>query len=120
MTVEQLMKTLKISEEEARQVIADDLSIERGEKLFELTEEQKKVEKKMRATKSRTVKNAYGKSHKVEKKTDVDKSRLMKIIETAISDNSNVTNFEMVRAEGECIFNYNGRKFKIILSAPRT
>ena len=45
--IEKLMKNLGISEEEALQVLADDKAIDKGEKLFELSEEQKKVAKKM-------------------------------------------------------------------------
>ncbi len=39
--VEKLMRLLNISEEEALQVIADDKAIDKGEKLFEQTKEQK-------------------------------------------------------------------------------
>lgn len=45
--IEKLMRVLEISEAEALQVIADDKAIDKGEKLFELTDEQKKVAKKM-------------------------------------------------------------------------
>ena len=40
----QLMTALKISREEALQVLEDDKRIDRGEKLFELTDEQKAVD----------------------------------------------------------------------------
>ena len=43
--VEKLMKNLGISREEALQVIADDKAIDKGEKLFELSAEQKKAAK---------------------------------------------------------------------------
>ena len=45
--VEKLMRLLDISEEEALQVIADDKAIDKGEKLFEQTKEQKAVSKKI-------------------------------------------------------------------------
>ena len=44
--VENLMKALDITEEEALQVIADDKAIDKGEKLFELSAEQEKASKK--------------------------------------------------------------------------
>lgn len=43
-----LMQTLGISAEEAKQLMEDDAKIDKGEKLFELSADQKKVEKKMR------------------------------------------------------------------------
>ena len=42
------MKSLGFTDEEIKDVIECDKRIDRGEKLFELTEEQKKTEKKMR------------------------------------------------------------------------
>ena len=38
--IEKLMKTLDISEEEAREIIEADKEIDRGAKLFELSDEQ--------------------------------------------------------------------------------
>ena len=46
--LQHLMKTLDLTEEEAKQVIADDDAIDHGADLFALSPEQKKVEKKMR------------------------------------------------------------------------
>lgn len=112
----QLMTTLKISREEALQVLEDDKRIDRGEKLFELTEEQKAVEKKMR----QAPRTANAKPPKREHKTDNDKHYLMQILETAIGHNPNVNNFQMVNDERECTFTFNGKKYKIVLSAPRT
>ena len=46
--VKNLMEVLGISEQEALDVIGCDKKIDKGEKLFELDENQKKTEKKMR------------------------------------------------------------------------
>jgi hypothetical protein len=46
------MQTLDISEQEALELIEDDEKIDKGEKLFELTDEQKANSKKARATKN--------------------------------------------------------------------
>lgn len=55
--VEKHMKALDISKEEAIQLVMDDKAVDKGEKLFELSDEQKKVAKKYAATgtKKRTV-----------------------------------------------------------------
>lgn len=44
------MQSLGISEEEAIEILQADAEIDKGAKLFELTPEQKAVEKKMRKT----------------------------------------------------------------------
>ena len=116
MQIEQLMSALKINEAEARQLIADDLAIDRGEKLFELTDEQKKVEKKMRSTGTRIVKDAYGKSHKTTKKVNNDKIYLIDTLCETLADCTP----EVINPEREIIFHYNGTKYKITLSAPRS
>lgn len=71
--IAQLMKTLGCSEAEAIQIIKDDEAIEKGEKLFEQTAEQKK------ATKAMT--SAGGGKHKEktkrERKVDKNKHDLM-------------------------------------------
>jgi hypothetical protein len=38
--IQKMMKLLDISEEEAREIVEADRKIDKGEKLFELTEEQ--------------------------------------------------------------------------------
>lgn len=55
--VEKHMKALDIPKEEAIQLVMDDKAVDKGEKLFELSNEQKKVAKKYAATgtKKRTV-----------------------------------------------------------------
>lgn len=72
--VAKLMRLLDISEEEALQVIADDKAIEKGEKLFEQTKEQKAVEKKMRMTGERKTPTVYNfDTSKRERKKDTTK-----------------------------------------------
>ena len=74
--VEKLMKTLDITEDEALQLIADDKAIDKGEKLFELSQEQKQTEKQMRQA-DRAV-NAYGKKVERARKADTDKQEIMR------------------------------------------
>lgn len=57
--VAKIMRLLNISEEEALQVIADDKAIDKGEKLFEQTKEQKAVTKQMTATGTRKTPTVY-------------------------------------------------------------
>ncbi len=108
---------LGISLKEAEEMLEDDERIDRGEKLFELTPEQKKASKTARQAPRKV--DAYGKTTTRERKADTDKRHLMKILETAIKYNPQTSEFEMTNPEREINFTYNGRKFKIVLSAPR-
>ena len=109
------MRRLGMSEDEISALIADDKRIDQGEKLFSLSEEQERASKEARTT---TSVNAYGKQVKRERKTDTDKDYLMRILDTAIGHNPSVSDFERTK-DGECVFTYNERKFRITLAAPK-
>ena len=122
--IDKLMKNLGISEKEARQIIADDKRIDKGEDLFPLSAEQKKTEKSMRqADRAPTV---Y-KFDKRERKSDNDKRFLIDSIVWLLTTNNiddpwddiNATEINIINPEREVEFIYNDRKFKITLSCPR-
>ena len=121
--IKDLMCALRISREEAIQVIEDDKRIDKGEKLFELTADQKAVEKKMR----QAPRTAEAKAPKRERKTDNDKRFLIDSLVWALTnevenagDNVLAQNVEIVNPEREFLFTYNGKKYKVVLSAPRS
>ena len=112
------LRKLGLSEEEIADVIKTDKAIDKGEKLFELTDEQEKASKQARkADRTPTVYKLDNEKGKRSKKEDKDKTALMEIIGNAIQPIAK--SYELTKA-GECVFNYNGRKFKIVLSAPRS
>lgn len=110
---------LGISQEEAEQLVADDEAIDKGAKLFELSAEQKKASKKARAigTKTTPTKPTVTKR---ERKADNDKVMLMETLQSALGELAEVTDIDVTNAEREMIFFCNDRKFKIVLSAPRS
>ena len=114
--VAKMMRLLDISEEEAVAMLEEDKRIDRGEKLYELPPElaggAKKARQAPRKQPTAPVKR--------EKKVDADKKHLMNAIKTAIGNTPNVTDFEFVNDERECLFIYNGKKYKIVLSCPRS
>lgn len=114
--VKHLMSVLDITEEEALQIIEDDKKIDRGEKLFELSDEQKASAKKA----CRADRKPNSTPTKREKKEDTDKLHLMKIIQTAIGGHPDTADFEFINQERECVFHYKGKKYKIVLSCPRS
>jgi hypothetical protein len=112
--VEKLMKNLGISREEALQVIADDKAIDKGEKLFELSAEQKKAAKQA----TRADNKPRSTPTKREPKVDKDKAEIMQTIDDAlcclVDDVQERTN------DRELVFIYNEKKYKITLSCPRS
>lgn len=114
-SIEELMRLLECSETEAQSIIEADARIDKGEKLFELDEQGKQAEKKMRSC-VRTV-NPYGKATTRERPQDLDKRFLIETFELALSPFTD--NVEIVNPEREMTFVYKGKKFKIVLSCPR-
>lgn len=112
-----LMETLNLSETEALELQEADKRIDRGEKLFELPKELEAGAKKARQADRKPTAYNFAKR---ERKADTDKAHLMKILEIALKYNPDCEAFEMVNVERECLFTYHGRKFKIVLSAPRS
>ena len=107
------MNTLNISEEEAKQMIADDEAIDHGADLFPLTAEQKKASKQAKGTGTR----AYTFT-KRERKADNDKRFLVDLLEHSL--NGTVCEMTKTNPERQIDFVYNDRNFRIVLSAPRT
>lgn len=115
--IQKLMEVLDLTEDEAKQLIADDEAVDKGEKLFELSQEGKQVEKKMRQA-DRKVVDAYGKATKRERKADNDKAFLLNELFKAILPICGT--YEITNGEREFLFTYHEKKFKVVLSAPRS
>ena len=110
---------LGLTDEEIKQVLADDKRIDKGEKLFELTAKQEREAKKARNV--GRAPTAY-KFTKRERKPDEDKKVLCQtmieaLIEAGMIDNSTL---HIENIEREFLFKHNGRKYKVVLSAPRS
>ena len=111
---EQLEKliALGMTEEEAKQVLQDDDEIAHGADLFPLTPEQEKASAQAR----RAERKKDAKPRERKRKEDAEKRELIdSIVQNLIADNVIVTN-----PERQIDFEYHGRKFRIVLSAPRT
>ena len=111
-----LMKNLGCDYETAKQVVLDDERIDKGEKLFEQTAEQKANSKKYRQGERKPT--VY-KLDKRERKADEDKRKLVELIASAVGmitePEPTVTNIQR-----QIDFEFKGRKFRVVLSAPRT
>ena len=113
--IKSLMKTLGCDYETAKQVVLDDERIDKGEKLFEQTAEQKANSKKYRQG---DRKPTVYKLETRERKADADKRQLIALLCASVgevADNEpTVTNIER-----QIDFEFRGRKFRVVLSAPR-
>lgn len=113
--IKELARILDITPDEVLEMLADDERIDKGEKLFELNAEQEKASKKARQV-ARSVGSTVAKR---ERKADTDKSTLLQ----TLADSLNALDTEdinIVNSEREFTFVFNGRKFKVVLSAPRS
>ncbi len=112
--IKTLMKNLDCDEETAKDVIECDKRIDKGEKLFELPEELEKGAKKARNAGNC---KGYTKANR-EKKVDNEKRFLIETLELALSPFAE--NVEIANPEREMTFTHNGKKYKIVLSCPRS
>ena len=105
---------LGLTDAEIKQVLADDERINKGEKPYELDPELEKGAKKARQAERKTPITPI----KRERKADNDKREIISALDEVLCDICD--NVEVKNAEREIVVQYNGRKFKITLSAPRS
>ena len=113
MQMQRIMQNLDCDEETAKEIMETDKRIDKGEKLFELPEELKQGAKKARMSGNT---KGYTKANR-EKKADPEKGKLIADLLDGIGYAENV---EIVNREREFTFEYKGRKYKVVLSCPRS
>lgn len=109
------MKKLGMNEAEIAEVLEADKRIDKGEKLFELSAEQKQESKKARNV--GRAPTAY-KFTKRERKPDQDKADLLNVLFSAVLPMCDT--YEITNGEREFLFTYHEKKYKVVLSAPRS
>ena len=109
------MRKLGMTDEEIADVLEADKRIDKGEKLFELDPELEKGAKKARQADRKPT--AYN-FQKRERKADNDKREIIQCIDDALC--CLVDNVEVLNPEREILFIYNEKKYKVVLSAPRS
>ena len=115
--IENLVRSLGCTVEEAKDILETDKRIDKGEKLFSLTPEQEKASKKVRSVaKSPTAYNFT----KRERKADEDKRYLIEVFEKLLVEQVKADDIKIVNPEREIVFVANDRKYKIVLSCPRS
>ena len=114
-TVEYLMETLELTEEEALQLMEDDKKIDKGEKLeYEtFTKEQEKVAKDMRRV--RRGVDAYGKTRTIERKADTTKESFIEMLKDFLTTVGNIEDVTIVNASNEISFDFGNENFSLKL-----
>lgn len=114
--IQKMMKNLGLTEQEARELLADDAKIDRGQKMaFDLTPEQEKNAKKARAT--GTKKPTAYKFENRKRKENTEKRDILKAIFELAEDCWD--NAELVNPERQVDFHLNGNHYSITLTCHR-
>lgn len=120
--VERMMKVYKCSYDEALQLVLDDEATDKGVvHEWNLSKKQEKETRKYRQAdrEKATPNNEPKEKVKRERKEDSDKRLIISSIATLLEKMDLSRNVQVTRIEGEIQLEYNQRKFKIVLSAPR-
>lgn len=120
--ITELMQTLDLTREEAIELIQEDEKVDKmtvKETESDLTAEQKQAIKKAKGG-AKAV-DAFGKKRVVERKADEDKRTLISLLYSTLhsADDPSCENIEVTNPERQIDFKMNGRRFRIVLSAPR-
>ena len=110
--VARLMKLTNSTREEVLDMLECDKRIDKGEKLFELSDDLKAGAKKARQAERKAT------PVKREKKEDNDKQALVNAMFNAVLPMCD--SYEVTNAEREFLFTYNGKKYKVTLACPRS
>ena len=110
------MKTLGMTREEVLEMWEEDKEIDQGAKKFELDPELEAGAKKARQADRKSTERKPR-----EKKQDADKQALIEQMICALEVSpTNVRDVEIINIEREFSFTYNGKKYKVVMSCPRS
>ena len=109
------MRKLGYTDEEIAEILETDKRIDKGEKLFELDPELEKGAKKAR----QADRKPNSEPIKRERKADTGKRELISALVGAVAPLAD-GEVEVTNIEREFVFTVDGRKYKVVLSAPRS
>lgn len=119
---EKIMRNLGVSESEAEEILAADKAIDRGEKLFELSDEQKAVVKKMTATGERKKKapTAYSFEKKPRKENPTKGAIIAELAEFLAENSQNACeNVQILNKERQISFVIGENTYELTLVQKR-
>lgn len=114
--IQRQMKIYKISYDEAKQLVEDDIKVDKGEPLeWDLTPEQKKVQKQALKTGTRQVKEKV----KRERKENPTKKNIICEIAELLNKGDVYSNVEITNSERQIAFTVGESKFELTLVQKR-
>lgn len=117
--VQKIMRLLQCSEEEAKQVIADDKAIDRGERMsFDLSPEEEKKAKKMANTGTRKSTKDTGEKVVKKRKENPTKASVIAEISQFLKENG-YENVEITNVERQIAFKIGENDFELTLVQKR-
>lgn len=120
--VEEIMRLLKCTEEEAKSVIEADKAIDKGEKLFELTDEQKANVKKVTKAGTRETKKPFTLDLKPrERKKNATKGAIIAVLAKFLTENEEilVENLQILNEEKLISFSIGENTYELDLKQKR-
>ena len=108
------LKNLGLTDEEIAEVLADDVKIDKGQKMFELPKELEQG-----ASKARRAGNCKGYT-KPQKQQDQHRLNLIANLIQGLQDHSPPEELKIKNPEREFEFILYGKKFRVVLSCPRS
>jgi hypothetical protein len=111
----QALRKCGILEAEWADIEATDKEIDRGAKLYELDPELEAGAKKARQADRKPTERKPR-----EKKQDADKRSLIQQMVDSLENDFPCTPCEIINPEREFSFTHNGKKYKVVLSCPRS
>lgn len=111
------MRKCGMTEAEIAEVLATDKEIDRGAKLFELPDELKAGAKKARQADRKPTNYNFTKR---ERKADNEKAFLVSSMVEVLENVADGGTVDVANAEREFTFFYKSRKYKVVLSCPRS
>lgn len=115
--IARIMASLGVDRAQAEEIYQADKAINRGEPMpFDLDPEQaKNVRKYTQVARPVMVENKPR-----PRKADEDKRHLMSLLAECVENVAEGGTVDVTNPERELVFHYNGKKYKITLSAPRS
>lgn len=114
--IENLMRSLGVSEQEAISILEMDKEIDRGAKLFSLDPEAEKEAKKARQVERK--KPTVFDSTKKKKPENASKQNLIEIMRGSLEENG-ASEIAVANPEREFSFVFEGVHYKVVMSVPR-
>jgi hypothetical protein len=115
------LRKLGLTDAEISDVLKTDKEIDRGANPFPLSVEQEKASKDARqADRKPTIYKLDNTNGKRSKKADTQKQLLIDVLSASLIDHTSATNLEIINPEREFTFEFLGKKYKVVLSAPRS